>query len=142
MENAVEKSKVYFDSGFGCAESVLKATMESKGIESELIPRIASGFCGGIANTGGMCGAVIGAIMALNIAYGRNMASESKELNDQKVRQFIGNFESKFGSSSCPALTGCDLGTEAGQQKFNKLNLHQKCAEFTGEATRMVLGMM
>jgi len=34
------------------------------------------------------------------------------------------------------------LGTEAGKQKFSDLNLHSKCAEFTGEATRMILEMI
>ena len=142
MEDIIVKSKKLFDSGFGCAESVLIATSESMNIKSELIPRIASGFCGGVANTNGMCGAVNGAIMAINIIYGRDHAGESKDMNFQKVQQFIKKFESKFGSISCPVLTGCDLSTEEGQQKFSELNLHQKYADFTGEATRMVLEMI
>ena len=45
MDRSIEKSKAYFDSGYGCAESVLMAVTESKGIRSALIPRIATGFC-------------------------------------------------------------------------------------------------
>ena len=139
MEDIIIKSKKLFNSGFGCAESVLIATSESMNIKSELIPRIASGFCGGVANTNGMCGAVNGAIMAINIIHGRDRHDESKDMNYQKVQQFIEKFESKFDSISCPVLTGCDLSIEEGQQKFNKNNIHQKCANYTGEATRMVL---
>lgn len=138
----VSRSRQLFDSGFGCAESVLLAVCESKGIESVLIPRIASGFCGGVANTNGMCGAVAGGILALNIIYGRNTAIESKELNYQKVQQFQKDFLAKFGSTSCGALTDCDLSTNEGHQKFKKFNVHQKCTDFTSEATRMVLELI
>ncbi|MCD4682012.1 MAG: C-GCAxxG-C-C family protein [Bacteroidales bacterium] len=142
MDKTVEKSKAYFNSGFGCAESVLKAVAEYKGIESILIPRIATGFCGGVANTDGMCGAILGGVMALNIIYGRDKPEEDKSINYQKVQQFIKDFESKFGSTSCPGLTDCDLSSEEGRQQFSDKNLHQKCAGFTGEATRMVLELM
>jgi C_GCAxxG_C_C family probable redox protein len=142
MDKTVEKSKAYFNSGFGCAESVLKAIAESKGIESALIPRIASGFCGGVANTGGMCGAAIGGIMAISILYGRDRAEDSKELNYQKVQQFIREFNLKFGSVNCTQLSGCDLGTAEGHAKFKELNVHVKCSDYTGEATRMVIELL
>jgi C_GCAxxG_C_C family probable redox protein len=138
----VQKSKELFNSCYGCAESVLMAIAEFKGIQSDLIPRIASGFCGGVANTNGMCGAVNGAIMALNLVFGRNEPIESKELNYEKVKFLIREFERKFGSIQCPVLTGCDLSTETGQQKFNELNVHEKCLGYTGEATRLVLKLI
>lgn len=141
-EETIQRSKQLFDSGFGCAESVLLAVSESKGIESALIPRIASGFCGGVANTNGMCGAVAGGILALNIVFGRDNASESKELNYQKVQQFKKMFTAKFGSGNCSTLTNCDLSTDEGHQKFKKLNVNQKCTDYTGEATRMVLELL
>ena len=141
-EYTVLRSKQLFESGYGCAESVLLAVCEFLKIESVLIPRIASGFCGGVANTNGMCGAVVGGILALNIVYGRNKTSESKDLNYEKVQQFQKMFAEKFGSTNCASLTDCDLGTEAGQQKFKKLNVGQKCTDYTGEATRMILELL
>lgn len=139
---SINRSKQLFESGYGCAESVLLAVCESKGIESALIPRIASGFCGGVANTNGMCGAVAGGILALNIVYGRDTVNESKDINYQKVQQFQKMFSEKFGSINCTSLTDCDLSTDMGHQKFMKLNVHQKCTDFTGEATRMVLELI
>ena len=138
----VNKSKQLFESGYGCAESVLLAVSESKGIESALIPRIASGFCGGIANTNGLCGAVVGGVLALNIVYGRDNANESKEINYQKVQQFQKMFLAKFGSTNCPTLTDCDLSTDEGHQKFKELNIHQRCTDYTGAATRMILELL
>jgi len=141
-KETIKRSKQLFDSGFGCAESVLLAVCESKGTQSALIPRIASGFCGGVANTNSMCGAVAGGILALNVVYGRDNASESKDINYQKVQQFQKMFLTKFGSTNCSVLTDCDLSTDEGHQKFKELNIHQKCTDYTGEATKMVLELM
>lgn len=141
-EDTVLRSKQLFESGYGCAESVLLAVCESLKIESVLIPRIASGFCGGVSNTNGMCGAVVGGIMALNIVFGRNKTNESKDLNYKKVQQFQKMFAEKFGSTNCASLTDCDLSTEAGHLKFKELKVGLKCADYTGEATRMVLDLI
>jgi len=99
MDIAIERSNAYFDSGYGCAEAVLMAVTESKGMKSELIPRIATGFCGGMAHTNNMCGAVTGAVMALNLIYGRDHAGESKEKNYQAIQTFLNKFREKFGDT-------------------------------------------
>jgi C_GCAxxG_C_C family probable redox protein len=138
----VKLSEEYFKSGFGCAESVLMAIAVSQNIKSELIPRIASGFCGGVSHTGGMCGALTGGIMALNIIYGRDTVAQSKELNYQKVQEFVHAFKSRYGTMNCSELTGCDLGTEKGMAQFSFLNKHEKCTELTAEATRMALELI
>ncbi|MCK5542667.1 MAG: C_GCAxxG_C_C family protein [Desulfobacterales bacterium] len=50
---------------------------ESKNIQSELISKIATGFCGGISRTCCcICGAQSGAIMAINLFYGRSLPDE------------------------------------------------------------------
>ncbi|MBN1340032.1 MAG: C_GCAxxG_C_C family protein [Bacteroidales bacterium] len=142
MEDTIEKSKAYFDSGFGCAESVLKAIAEHHNIHSETIPRIATGFCAGMARTGGTCGAVTGAVLALNLLLGRNHAEGDKEKNYEAVQKLIAGFRISFGDVSCPGLTGVDLGTEKGHMEFDEKNLHDKCREFVGEATRMVMKLV
>jgi len=80
-EQATQRSLDLFRAGFFCAESVLLAIAERRGIQSDLIPRIATGFCSGISRTGGLCGAVSGAIMGINLVAGRNSPSESVELS-------------------------------------------------------------
>ena len=49
-----QRSRELFDSGYYCAESVLLAIAENQGIQSDLIPKIATGFCSGISRTCGM----------------------------------------------------------------------------------------
>ena len=126
-----------FQSGLCCAESVLQAVSENRGIQSDLIPKIATGLCAGIARTGGMCGAVSGGVLALSVVTGRSSGRESREENDRMVRRFLSACEAKFGSTNCEKLIGCRLDTPEGQRFFKENNLREKCAGFTREATRV-----
>ena len=75
-EQAPQRSLELFRSGYFCAESVLQAIAENQDIQSDLIPKIATGFCSGISRTGGMCGAVSGGIMGIGLVAGRNSPAE------------------------------------------------------------------
>ncbi|MCF8369544.1 MAG: C-GCAxxG-C-C family protein [Bacteroidales bacterium] len=142
MKKTVNKSISYFDSGYGCAEAVLMAAAEYKNIRSELIPRIATGLCGGMGKTNGMCGAVSGAVLAISMIHGRNKAEDSREALNARVQTFVHAFQDKFGSIGCTGLTHCDLSTDDGQKKFEALNMHEKCSGFVGEATRLVIKLL
>ena len=131
-----------FKSGFYCAESVLMAIAESQGIHSDLIPRIATGFCSGISRTGGMCGAVSGAIMGINLVTGRNSPAESLELNYALIQKLISRFEKENGPANCRQLIGCDLSTDAGQRYFVENHLIDSCHKYAGDATRIALSLI
>jgi C_GCAxxG_C_C family probable redox protein len=73
-----QRSEELFRQGFCCAESVLQAVAEWRGAKSDLIPKIATGLCGGIARTGGICGAVSGGVLAINMATGRKLSAPSR----------------------------------------------------------------
>ena len=136
------RSRALFESGFFCAESVLLAIAESKGIQSELIPKIATGFCSGISRTCGICGAVSGAILAVSLFYGRGEPQESVDPTYRAVRELIDRFERKFGSTNCRDLIGCDLGTEEGRTTFKASNLIEQCESYTEEATRIAVSLI
>ena len=131
-----------FDSGFFCAESVLLAVAESKGIESDLIPRIATGLCSGISRTCGMCGAVSGGILAISMLTGRSSPRDPTRKSFNKVKKFRKMFEKRFGTTNCRELIGCDLDTEEGQETFNEKNLIEQCKQYTEEATKMVMELL
>ncbi len=141
-EQAPQRSLELFRSGFFCAESVLQAIAESQGIQSDLIPRIATGFCSGISRTGGMCGAVTGAIMGINLAAGRNSPAESIEVNYTLIQELISRFERQYGSVNCRQLIGCDLATEAGQQYFVENHLMDSCLKYAEDATSMAISLI
>jgi len=53
IEKVSKRSGELFQSGFYCAESVVLAITEGKGLHSDLIPRMATGFCSGLSRTCG-----------------------------------------------------------------------------------------
>jgi len=141
-EQAPQRSRELFQSGFFCAESVLQAIAESQGIQSDLIPRIATGFCSGISRTGGMCGAVSGAMMGINLVAGRNSPVESIDLSYALTQKLISCFERQYGSVNCRQLIGCDLSTERGQCYFLENHLMECCLQYAEDATRMAISVI
>ena len=141
-EQASQRSLELFKSGYFCAESVLLAIAENQGIQSELIPKIATGFCSGISRTGGMCGVVSGAIMGINLVAGRSSPSESIELCYTLTQKLISRFERQYGYVNCRQLIGCDLATEAGQRYFLENNLMERCLKYAEDATRMAISLI
>ena len=140
MEDQVaSRSEELFRQGLFCAESVLQAVAESQTIKNDMIPRIATGLCSGVARTGGLCGAASGAILAINMLCGRDDTTSTVEANYAVVRDFVRRFEAEFGSTSCFQLVGCRLDTPEGQAFFKENNLWDKCLVFTREAGRLAV---
>ena len=139
MDRAAAKSLELFESGYYCAESVLLAIAEEKGIESELIPKVATGFCTGLSRTCGMCGAVSGATLGISLLTGRSSPDESLEENHALVHSLVARFQDRFGSIECRDLIGCDLSTEDGQAFFDQNDLFELCKQYVAEATTMAL---
>jgi C_GCAxxG_C_C family probable redox protein len=142
MTTYSSKAVSFWNSGYYCAESVLLAAANQQGIESELIPKIASGFCSGVSRTGGMCGALSGAVMALSMGYGWNDEELDRTKLYEKVQQLAAGFEAKFGSTNCSELLELDLGTDQGQADYQARELSQRCEGFVGEAARLVEALL
>lgn len=124
----------YHRQGFNCAESVLLGLCDYLKVESSFIPRIATGFGGGIGHTGNICGAITGAIMALGIRFGRENP-EDKDTRDKLYRltaAFLKDAEEKLGHLDCFSLIGVRLDTEEGLEKYRKENLRERCRQIVG----------
>jgi len=139
IRESAEKS---FASGLFCAESVLLALAKAYGFESDLLPKMASGFCGGMARTCGTCGAVTGAIMGMGLTLGRSHSDESMSPVYEATQRLIAKFEQEFGSRDCHELLGCDLGTPDGQVTFRENNLRERCIRYTGGAASIAANIM
>ncbi len=138
MSDAEARGRELFEGGFYCAEAVLKTIAERQDIESDLVPGMATGFCGGMARSSGPCGAMTGAIMALGVVLGRDNPEQSVEETYAAVRTMMAAFEQRFGSTNCRDLLGVDLDTPEGQQAFSDQKLGLKCTDFTGAAAALV----
>ncbi|MBO4913645.1 MAG: C-GCAxxG-C-C family protein, partial [Oscillospiraceae bacterium] len=73
--NRMETANAAHEKGFNCCQSVLSAFADRFDIPEESALRIGAGFGGG-AGTGELCGAIVGAIMALDIISAGDVTSE------------------------------------------------------------------
>lgn len=133
---------LFFTSGFNCAESVLLTlTKEFNRPTNLIIPSIATGFGGGIARTGSICGALSGATMVIGLIVGRNRPDEldKKETVYEMASKMITDFEKEFGTCLCKDLIGCDLRTPEGRERVheNKI-IENRCSKFVRWAANYV----
>lgn len=142
IDEVAQRSRRLFETGLCCTEGVVLSIAESKGIKSDLIPKIASGFCGGMARTSRTCGAVSGGIMAIGLFFGRSSPDDTLATAYSIIQEFLTAFEERYGSTNCKKLTGCDLGTEEGRKYFSDHKLSVNCHEYTEEATRIALSLI
>ncbi|HXL02859.1 MAG TPA: C-GCAxxG-C-C family protein [Candidatus Atribacteria bacterium] len=129
----------YHDQGFNCCESILQGLGDYLGVKSDLIPSIATGFGGGIGHTGGICGAITGAVMALGIKYGRKDPRD-KEKRDwfyKMVENFLQDAEKELGSLSCRDLIGLTLNTDETMKIYREKNLRRKCHEIISQVEKL-----
>jgi C_GCAxxG_C_C family probable redox protein len=113
------------------------------GIESKIVPRIASGFGGGIGNTGAVCGAVAGAVMAIGLKKERGDTMEDWLRISAVVQEFRRRFEAEMETINCRELTGADLTTEEGLQQYMGSSTPQRvCFPAVGVAYRLVMDLL
>jgi C_GCAxxG_C_C family probable redox protein len=123
--------ELFLSSGFNCAESVLLANMERLGVEGDWLPKVASGFGGGIARTGQVCGALTGAVLALGWAMGRSASDDSVDELYGVGAELVDEFTSEFGSTSCRMLIDIDLRDPAQHKRALREGVFEKqCAAF------------
>lgn len=136
-----EKAAAYFSEGYNCAQSVLLALSQHWRIADDLIPRIATGFGGGIGRCGSVCGALTGGVMAIGIKYGTNEPSGDKRKKAYELaRDLLRRFQRKHGSVSCRELIGYDLSDPDQLAKAHESNvLEEKCPVYIREIVQAVL---
>jgi len=129
-----------FEGEFNCAQSILLTYGLQYGLDEETARRITAVFGGGIAGTGGICGAVSGALMAISLKCCSESAglSEGKQKAYEKTRQFMDEFNRKHNSILCRELIGYDIGTPEGREKAVELQLFaNRCPSFVQSAAEI-----
>jgi len=113
---------------------------EYLGYEDSLLPRLATGFGGGIGRKGSLCGALTGSVMVIGMKGGRVNPNDqdSKERVYKATYQFWDWFEKKFGNSQCHLLIGCHLDNEKERKKWLAAGGMKRCAEIV-ETTAQLL---
>jgi len=146
MERTVERTPeqiavALFEQGFTCGQAVLAAFADRHGLDRDAALRVACAFGGGIARTGGTCGAVSGALMAIGLKHGRTRVEDeaAREKTYEATRTFLARFRQEHGSDVCRELLGVDIGTPDGREAATKRGLFvSRCPEFVRSAARIV----
>ena len=139
-----EKAADYFKQDYNCAQSVLLTMQEYYGIRrNRLIPRIATAFGGGIGRRGSLCGALTGAIMAIELKHGTDMTVLiEKEKAYEIALKFYDQFVKECGSSFCKELIGYDLTNPEQHERLRKSNVRdERCSYFVRKAVEILIGL-
>ncbi len=131
--------------GLVCAESVLLATCEELGVrvDENVIPKIAYAFAGGIGNTGSVCGAVAGAVMAIGLIKDRGESMEEMMEVLGTATEFRRRFEHEMNTISCRELTGLDLSKPEGIEQLMNTDIAQSvCFPAVATAHRLVVDLL
>ena len=110
--------------GYLCSESVLIALSRALGVESDIIPRVATGFAAGVARTGQICGAFSGAVMGLGIKYGRDEPiTPPKGRVYWFSRDLAEDFLKNYGSLTCEGVLGLNIDEPADYEEYRSRNM-------------------
>jgi C_GCAxxG_C_C family probable redox protein len=113
---------------------------QALGEESDVLPRIASGFGGGIGGSGGTCGALVGAIMVVGLRYGRTNPEDDRLRAYAISQRIFDAFEGEMGATACRDLTGLDLRTTDGARQRQESGVAERvCAPAIQLAERLAM---
>jgi len=106
-----ERAKEILDLSGNCAQTAFAALQEQYRLDGETILKALTAFPG-LALRGEVCGAVVGALMALGLVYGRKDISDKKAYiaSLPSARRFCSQFEAEFGSTSCSEILHMSMG--------------------------------
>ena len=121
---------------------MLAAVAANQGIESDLIPRMATAFCSGVAETGSTCGALNGAILGLSMVYGRGSTEDYRQVVYQKTQKLVTAFKENFEHLKCPDLLDLQLGTPEASTIYRERGLNKQCEGYVYFATKMAVELL
>jgi C_GCAxxG_C_C family probable redox protein len=140
-QNAFDYEVTYF----GCSQAVLNALQTYLDIGDGGALKSASALAGGVGMMREVCGALLGAVMAIGLAYGRanivddKIGPENIGFLEARLRsaKLCDQYRKKFGSPRCS-----DVLKAVGRKDFPRFDTleafedHAKCANVTGFTAR------
>jgi len=141
-----EEAMKYFQEKKGsCSQAILTAfndKLKLANIDNDTCMKIASAFCGGVANTGNICGALNGALMVLGLKYGISATEATSMEEGMKVigisQQLLDEFKEMNGSVFCKDLINHDLKTPEDIQHAFETGAFDKCPKFVEDTSTIL----
>ena len=128
---ARNKAGEYFKSGHNCTESIFLAyrDMLFPDMDKEMV-KLATGFGGGLGESGCTCGALTGSIMVLGLLKGRTSPHDDRHAAYKVSNEFHDKFKENFKTTCCRSLNGTDYETTEHMKR---------CLKITGTTAKMLM---
>jgi C_GCAxxG_C_C family probable redox protein len=136
----VQKALQLFKGNFNCSQAVFAALADEFGMDEATALKVASGFGGGIGCSGGTCGALTGAVMALGLCCGTADATDKTAKMEvyRKVRRLTEEYKLRAGSTICRELMGFDMSTPEGNKMSRAPGAFDRCDDFVRIAAEIL----
>jgi C_GCAxxG_C_C family probable redox protein len=111
--------------------------MDLLDLKNEFVPKITTGFTGGVGRGGSVCGAFVGAIVGIGMGSGRNQGNDQESLQRSLSlsKQVLDKFLTEYGSEKCSDITGFLLNDPEQYQKYLETGGRDRCIELVKEMT-------
>ncbi|MDI6694628.1 MAG: C-GCAxxG-C-C family protein [Anaerolineales bacterium] len=121
--DVIRKARVYFlrqDNLYGCAETTFIALKEAYGLPNPADSSAAMALNGGVAYSGGLCGAITGAALAVGMLAERRLPAhkDAKRVARLIIAEYMDEFKATHLDVDCRALIGLDIRQEEQHQRF------------------------
>jgi len=134
----------YLEAYSSCAQGTLRALQEEFGLGNAEVLKAATAMPG-VALRGETCGAVIGPVMALGLAFGREKPEEYEAFlrTLRAAHSFCRQFEKEFGSCMCAEVQqrlfgrSFDLTDPKQMEEFATAGASKQCRIPAGKAVRI-----
>lgn len=128
----------------GCAETTLIVLQHVYGLPNAKDSSPAMALNGGVAWSGGPCGALTGAAMAVGRLAAQRIDDhkEAKGVARGIVARLMSDFQAEFGHTDCRDLIGLDISSEEGHAAFIEAQLwHTVCMDQIEFVIRRLVGL-
>ncbi len=127
---------------YNCCENVLLALAEYLDTGSELIPKIGTAIGAGVSLNGLLCGSISSVAIVVGMKYGRSSPEENPQPAWNMIDEYVAAFKDKFGAFNCRELTGVNVKTPEGWQKYITEIHDYKCPDRLKFAVERAIEML
>lgn len=133
-----EKAQAFFQEGYNCSQSVLKAFEDMLPVDHETLMKLGSSFGGGMGRLREVCGAVSAMFMVEGFleGYFTPETGNVKAEHYARIQKLAKEFEEKHGSIICRRLLNLPEGaSEPVPEQRTEAYYHSRpCLKLIGEA--------
>ena len=127
---AIERARTLFLDArniHGCAETAYLVLCEAYGVGEPDDSTPAMALNGGVAYSGGPCGAITGAALALGLLAGRRIDDhrQAKRASRELTAELMDLMRAEHGATDCRDLIGIDLRAPGGHEQFLRSGVWQ-----------------